>query len=683
MAARAGGTASPGGDILDRLGAALERRPERESLTPGALAAKKGAAAALGAAGGEPAASPPPGIHGLQQLSPSPSPGPAVVAPFNLGPGEGWGATPREHGGGGPAAHGKQEVAQDLLAQFDRHASVDHTPDRSASGSPLKPARKSIHAMRAEEAWSQQAGESRSGETSKSIHAVRAEEAWRSTPRDTSSPQAGESLSPGALALQLQSTPPVGAASEWRAPLDPPGHPGPAAGADESPARPPRRRDYAPASTTPRASPPPPLIVDEIPLVQTQTHEVDELTMETLVMAENQAVQHVVVAGCGRQYLACLVTLKVWHPLLRATTHARARARACDPSPPCICIRAPGCAHPGTHVKRAPCPVRAYLCADFGRGQVERDTHSRLAPDALHFAQANGSEVRTVDEAKTCTAFHRAMLKGFTVCNKMVWETSKRTNALQKPDQLRRYTILPEQFTPVDETLRPDGSVDRTRVLELYADVVESMYGAATTGTAEPVSVTPLHPSIVGIDRSTSDVADTFRYLDVQQGHAALPPDGQQVPQPVDYPGNGMYNESESTQSTQDAQAAASQHQVGSEACMTPTTPHANIYNSQLLSPARSLPKIEPQSAPFVLATEPKPNAAARLWSYLKTFCPCLGPHSQALDDDILNPGHTIVKRAEPGRRSKTAKKGTSKEKEPGPGPPAKYHAGVSGDEVD
>jgi len=45
-----------------------------------------------------------------------------------------------------------------------------------------------------------------------------------------------------------------------------------------------------------------------------------------------------------------------------------------------------------------------------------------------------------------------------------------------------RYTILPEQFTPIDETLLVDASVDRVRVLELYDDVVESMYGAATTG---------------------------------------------------------------------------------------------------------------------------------------------------------------------------------------------------------
>ena len=301
--------------------------------------------------------------------------------------------------------------------------------------------------------------------------------------------------------------------------------------------------------------------------------------------------------------------------------------------------------------------------------QVERGEDSRLAPDALHFARANGSEASTVDEAKTCAAFHQAMLRGFTVCNKTLWETSKRTNAPQKLAQLRRYTILPTKFTPVDETLRPDGSVDRARVLELYADVVESMYGAATTGTADPVSVTPLHPSIVAqFDYPPSDAA----YPDVPQGHAALRSHSQQVPQPDDYSGN----ESESTSSTLDAQAAVSQHQGDSGACMVPMTPHANIYHSQLLSPARSLPKIEP--APYVFATEPRPSAGARLCSYLKTFMPCLGPHSQALDDDILNPGHTIVKRAEPGKRSKTPQKSACKEKGPGPESFGKHHDGVS-----
>ena len=304
----------PGGnDILQRLGAALERRPERESLTPGTLEAKRAEAsrrAGPGAAGHD-ATSPPLGIHGLQQLSPSPSPVPftCVIAPFNLMPSEGWGAKPSEQGDHTAAAgcaekqhHRKEEVAQDLFSQWDRHASVDHTPDRSASGSPRKGAHKSVHAVRAEGAH-------------KSVHAVRAE-AW----------QAEGSLTPGSLASQRLSSPPARAhtspalplgwagaavAAERKAPLSPPGHPDPPAGGDQSPSRPPRRRDLAPPDSTARPPSPPPLIVDEIPLVKTETHEVDEVTMETLVISGNQAVQHVVVAGCGRQYMACLVTLKV------------------------------------------------------------------------------------------------------------------------------------------------------------------------------------------------------------------------------------------------------------------------------------------------------------------------------------------------------------------------------------
>ena len=146
------------------------------------------------------------------------------------------------------------------------------------------------------------------------VHAARAE-AW----------QAEGSITPGTLAPLRLSSPaarahtspalPLGwaaaaVAAERKAPLGPPGHPEPPAGGDQSPSRPPRRRDLTPPDSTAPPSPPP-LIVDDISLIKTETHEVDEVTMETLVMSGNQAVQHVVVAGCGRQYMACLVTLKV------------------------------------------------------------------------------------------------------------------------------------------------------------------------------------------------------------------------------------------------------------------------------------------------------------------------------------------------------------------------------------
>ncbi|MGB1601297.1 MAG: hypothetical protein ACPIOQ_51655, partial [Promethearchaeia archaeon] len=70
-----------------------------------------------------------------------------------------------------------------------------------------------------------------------------------------------------------------------------------------------------------------------------------------------------------------------------------------------------------------------------------------------------------------------------------------------------------------------------------------------------------------------------------------------------------------------------------------------------MLTPTKSLLEIEravTSSGSYVLAQEPKPSAVARVCSYMKTFLPCLGPHSQVLDDDILNPQHTVVKRAEP-----------------------------------
>lgn len=143
---------------------------------------------------------------------------------------------------------------------------------------------------------------------------------------------------------------------------------------------------------------------------------------------------------------------------------------------------------------------------------------------------------------------------------------------------------------------------------------------------------------------------------------------GAKAPRPVDYPTDGNYNESGSTGSTLDAQAVACGVQNGKidmhgNENFCPGEQHAasacdtNFQDSQFSVPTATLPKIERVSAPVVLAHEPTPNFAARMCSYLKTFVPCLGPHSQALDDDILNPGHTIVKRPEPGRRSNPSKK--------------------------
>ena len=382
-----------GQDILDRLGAALDRsRPEQlESRT--LLAAKK-KAQAQAPAHSLPSLSPDASPHrvsvdGLQQHSPSPPP---VIGPFNLAADEGWGPS--------VAATSKRsmlrEPSPDLRSHMDpRHASVDITPNRSIDPleSPQKSGLKSIHALRAE--------------------------AHR------------ESLTPGTLAAQMPQACRESGADVSSLSLE-----------ADTPSRPARARDNTLSNTPRKESPPQQLIIDEIPASAPafDMQEIDELTMETLVLAENQAVQHVVVAGCGRQYMACLVTLRVEHG-------------------------------------------------------------DRLAPAAREFAAMNGSNALTVEDAKTCSAFHTAMLKGFAACNKKVWEASRRTsfsNVNCKPAQLRRYTILPELFTPIDETLRTDGTVDRTRVLDLYAEVIESMYGAATTGTEDSVCVTPMHPSVGG-----------------------------------------------------------------------------------------------------------------------------------------------------------------------------------------
>lgn len=169
-----------------------------------------------------------------------------------------------------------------------------------------------------------------------------------------------------------------------------------------------------------------------------------------------EAVQEVVVCGGGRQYLACLLTLK--------------------------CV--PG--SPGT-----------------------------LAEPALRFARSGGSAASTVEEARRCPQFRAALLKGFANCNKLVYESSKRTGLQEKPSQLRRYAVLSEQFSMADGTLHPDGRVNRALVLRQFVtvcprrprrlwcgaaeaaaagQVVESMYGAVAQNQQAAV-LTPTRPA--------------------------------------------------------------------------------------------------------------------------------------------------------------------------------------------
>jgi len=154
-----------------------------------------------------------------------------------------------------------------------------------------------------------------------------------------------------------------------------------------------------------------------------------------------------------------------------------------------------------------------------------------------------------------------------------------------------------------------------------------------TAGTSESVCVTPLHPSVLSGGPSTDSVAactlqdasSSAREEDLRRQAAA-----HAVPAPVEYQTNSNYTESESTQSTLDAQAVADLHDITHPGHHTLSGP-ANKGNrdTQLLSPAASLPKIERQSAPYVCAREPRPNARTRMCSYIKTLLPCLGTHSQ------------------------------------------------------
>jgi hypothetical protein len=166
--------------------------------------------------------------------------------------------------------------------------------------------------------------------------------------------------------------------------------------------------------------------------IHTRIHTHTQVRMEALVQTEISAVKHVVVSGGGKEYLACLLTL---------------------------------------------------VCEDNG---------TSLAGPALSFAQSCGSPATTVDQARRCDAFRDALLKGFANCNKLVCESSKRAGIKGRPAQLRRFTILSQQFSKGDGTLKPTGVVDRKVIIARLGHVIESMYGAVKANAGDVKSTNKL-----------------------------------------------------------------------------------------------------------------------------------------------------------------------------------------------
>lgn len=303
---------------------------------------------------------------------------------------------------------------------------------------------------------------------------------------------------------------------------------------------------------------------------------VEETRMEAFVLSEIEAVEHVVVSGVGRQYLACLLTL---HTVRGTTT---------------------------------------------------------LSEPALRFVRAAGSNATTVDEARKCTFFKNALLKGFAGCNKMVYESCKRAGLQEKPAQLRRYTILSDQWSVEDGTLLVDGKINRREILSRYAQVVESMYGAVMTNTVEAARVSNTHSSIVAsaisdLGGSLSQPPTLTDPLAAASMIPTLPGPPHGVPPPPDNTLAPAPSLEVSPQSVESNGVGGAVLEPPSGQDLFPTFPDGISIPSG--------------SSAIVKDRAPPPSAMSKCWSSLRALCPCAGPHSQVLDDDILNPGHTVAKR--------------------------------------
>jgi hypothetical protein len=145
----------------------------------------------------------------------------------------------------------------------------------------------------------------------------------------------------------------------------------------------------------------------------------EELLVEKLIAAEIEAVQHVLVAGRGRAYLACVLSLKT----------------------------------------------------------QSRSAEEELDRPALQFAQRHGSAARTVDEARQCARFRAGLLLRFSACNKLVYERTRAQGVREKPKQLRRFMIVSQAaFQAAFRQVSGDGCDDRTQILDAFAEYIASMY---------------------------------------------------------------------------------------------------------------------------------------------------------------------------------------------------------------
>lgn len=90
-----------------------------------------------------------------------------------------------------------------------------------------------------------------------------------------------------------------------------------------------------------------------------------------------------------------------------------------------------------------------------------------LAPDVVEFLLSRGSQAKTIPDT----------LKDEIVFN-LIKEGTDRVNkkAVSNAQQVRKFTILPEDFKLTDGTLTPTMKLKRPQVLGKYAELIDQMY---------------------------------------------------------------------------------------------------------------------------------------------------------------------------------------------------------------
>jgi hypothetical protein len=291
-------------------------------------------------------------------------------------------------------------------------------------------------------------------------------------------------------------------------------------------------------------------------------------------------------------------------------------------------------------------------------------------------------------QARKCNAFRDGLLRGFANCNRLVYESGKRAGVKTKPAQLRRFTILSQQFSEAGGMLLKGGKlVDRAAVLAKFDGVVQSMYSTVVNSTTSGGSLqqqqqqqqqpqqqvasgdyTSVPTTVNGMQSGGSVAAGGQVAVHVGGGNGS----GKMA---IVYPIMPAQAHKQSEEHTENATVHAVSHQGegdavygGSEAGRgggggVPGPLEQNVESNDHVhiglgvgsnfQSSHEVRGVENQAmgggggGGIVFGHERPAPLHLRTMSYLRNLFSCCSsePHSQALDDDILNPSHTRVKR--------------------------------------